>query len=55
MLKIYQQTVSKPVNLKGQGLHTGKKCTIKILPAEADQGIIFKRTDLDKNNIFLIN
>ena len=55
MLKIYQQTLSKPVNLKGQGLHTGKKCTIKILPAEADQGIIFKRTDLDKNNIINAN
>ena len=55
MLKIYQQTLSKPINLKGQGLHTGKSCSIKILPAEADQGIIFKRTDLDKNNIINAN
>ena len=51
MLKIYQQTLSKPIIFKGQGLHTGRSCVIKILPAEADQGIIFKRTDLDKNNI----
>ena len=55
VLKIYQQTLSKPINLKGQGLHTGKSCAIKILPAKADQGIIFKRTDLDKNNIINAN
>ena len=51
MLKIYQQTLSKPINFKGQGLHTGRNCAIKILPAEADQGIIFKRTDLKINNL----
>ena len=51
MFKIYQQTISKPIILTGKGLHTGRSCAIKILPAEADQGIIFKRTDLDKNNI----
>ena len=55
MLKIYQQTLSKPINFEGQGLHTGKRCLIKLLPAEADQGIIFKRTDLDKNNIVNAN
>ena len=55
MLSIYQQTLSKPINFKGQGLHTGRNCAIKILPAEANQGIIFKRTDLDKNNIINAN
>ena len=55
MLKIYQHTLSKPIFLKGQGLHTGRSCAIKILPAEADQGIIFKRTDLDKNNLIKAN
>ncbi len=55
MLKIYQQTLSKPINFKGQGLHSGRSCTIKILPAEADQGIVFKRTDLNKNNIINAN
>ena len=54
MLNIYQKTLSKPINFKGQGLHTGRSCEIKILPAEANQGITFKRTDLDKNNIFEI-
>ena len=55
MLRIYQQTLSKPINFKGQGLHTGRSCAIKILPAEANQGITFKRTDLDKNNIINAN
>ena len=55
MLSIYQQTLSKPINFKGQGLHTGRSCAIKILPAEANQGITFKRTDLDKNNIIKAN
>ena len=55
MLRIYQQTLSKPINFKGQGLHTGRSCAIKILPAEANQGITFKRTDLDKNNIIKAN
>ena len=55
MLNIYQQTLSKPINFKGKGLHSGRNCAIKILPAEANQGITFKRTDLDKNNIINAN
>ena len=51
MLNTYQQTLTKPINFKGQGLHSGRNCEIKILPSEANQGIIFKRTDIDKNNI----
>ncbi len=48
---IYQTTLSKPVKFSGIGLHSGKKSEIRILPAEADDGIIFKRVDLKKNNI----
>ena len=55
MLKIYQQTLSKPIIFKGIGLHSGKNSTIRILPAEVDQGIIFKRTDLKANNIIHAN
>ena len=43
---IYQTTLSKPVKFSGIGLHSGKKSEIRILPAEADDGIIFKRVDL---------
>ena len=55
MLKIYQQTLSKPIIFKGIGLHSGKNSTIRILPAEVDQGIIFKRTDLKENNLIKAN
>ena len=36
-------------------LHSAKKSKVIILPGEADQGIIFKRIDLDKNNIINAN
>tara|TARA_B100000242_G_scaffold61401_1_gene36989 strand:+ start:225 stop:1148 length:924 start_codon:yes stop_codon:yes gene_type:complete len=49
MLEIYQQTIGHPVSFQGIGLHTGKKSHIKILPANEDQGIVFKRIDLNKN------
>ena len=49
MLKIYQQTLKDCVTLSGTGLHTGKNSNIKILPAESNQGITFKRIDLKQN------
>ena len=51
MLKIYQNTVAKSVSFEGVGLHSGKKTKIKICPAEANKGIIFKRIDLIENNL----
>ncbi len=52
MLKIFQQTISKPVTFKGTGLHTGKNSTLTIYPGKSDQGIVFKRIDLsDRNQI----
>tara|TARA_B100000886_G_scaffold230946_1_gene161208 strand:+ start:1555 stop:2481 length:927 start_codon:yes stop_codon:yes gene_type:complete len=55
MLKIYQQTLSEPIKFKGIGLHTGKNCTIRIMPEKANKGIIFKRLDLKENNIIDAN
>ena len=37
------------------GLHTGKKSNYKILPGEADQGIVFKRVDLKEKNLINAN
>ena len=51
MQKIYQQTFNKPISFKGVGLHSGKSSKITIIPGEENQGIIFKRTDLNKNNL----
>ncbi len=50
MNKIYQQTIINPVNFTGVGLHSGKKSKITILPGKEDNGIIFKRVDVKKNN-----
>ena len=45
-----QKTIAKEISFSGIGLHTGVNCDIKLLPAEANTGIAFKRTDLAKNN-----
>ena len=41
-----QQTVKRPVSCSGIGLHSGQKGTLRLLPAPADHGIVFKRLDL---------
>ena len=52
MIKTYQYTIKAPVDFKGIGLHSGKTANLRILPGEADKGIVFKRVDLkDKNFI----
>jgi UDP-3-O-[3-hydroxymyristoyl] N-acetylglucosamine deacetylase len=44
---MYEQTVSGPIEFSGIGLHTGERATVRILPAPAGKGIIFRRVDLD--------
>ena len=51
MLNIYQQTITKPLTFSGISLHSGKKSEMTIYPGKEDQGIIFKRIDLTKNNV----
>ena len=51
MLKSKQQTLKEKVNLKGVGLHNGKEVNLTINPAKPNTGIIFKRIDINKNNI----
>ena len=55
MLETYQKTLSNNVRFQGIGLHSGKETTINILPAAEDHGVVFKRTDLEKNNIIKAN
>ena len=45
-----QQTVSKPLHIKGIGLHTGLNVNMDLIPAGEDFGIKFIRTDLVNNN-----
>ena len=51
MLSLFQKTILKHTEFKGIGLHSGSKSTVKIIPADENHGIIFKRTDLDQNNV----
>ena len=51
----FQTTIQKPVIFQGIGLHSGLKSKIKILPKEADEGIVFKRVDLKENNFIEAN
>ena len=48
-----QKTINKEILFEGIGLHTGNKVRMKLLPAEPNTGIIFKRIDLKENNIVL--
>src|SRR3954466_13724780 len=42
-----EQTIASPVEFSGIGLHTGEAATMRILPAPAGKGIVFRRIDLD--------
>ena len=55
MNSIYQKTLSKKINFDGIGLHSGLNSKISIIPAEADHGIVFKRVDLNENNLIKAN
>lgn len=43
-----QTTFSRPVSCTGIGLHSGAPATLTLKPAQADRGIAFKRTDVEK-------
>ena len=44
---LVQRTLTNSINAVGVGLHSGRKISIKLLPAEEDTGIIFRRVDID--------
>jgi UDP-3-O-[3-hydroxymyristoyl] N-acetylglucosamine deacetylase len=46
-----EQTIAAPLELSGQGLHSGAPVTMRLLPAPAGSGIVFRRTDLDNFEI----
>ncbi|XOJ72885.1 UDP-3-O-acyl-N-acetylglucosamine deacetylase [Candidatus Pelagibacter sp. Uisw_114] len=50
-----QKTINKDITFKGEGLHSGLEATMILKPAAPNSGIIFKRTDLKKNNIIIPN
>ena len=42
-----QHTLASEVSLSGIGLHTGVTVNLRLCPAPANTGVVFKRTDLD--------
>jgi UDP-3-O-[3-hydroxymyristoyl] N-acetylglucosamine deacetylase len=44
---MFQTTIQREVGTHGIGLHTGVKTTMRLAPAPADTGIVFRRSDLD--------
>ena len=55
MSTLTQRTIKEIITINGVGLHTGQEVNIKIKPAEPNTGVIFKRTDLKKNNYIIPN
>ena len=41
-----QRTLSRPVSVKGNALHTGEAVTLTFKPAPANHGVVFARVDL---------
>ena len=46
-----EQTIVAPIEFTGVGLHSGAPVTLRLLPAPAGSGIVFRRTDLDNFEI----
>ena len=44
---IHQRTLAGEIVVQGKGLMLGQDATLRMLPAEADDGIVFERVDLD--------
>jgi UDP-3-O-[3-hydroxymyristoyl] N-acetylglucosamine deacetylase len=55
MLEKNQKTLLKPASFEGVGLHSGLKVKVNLVPAKDNTGILFKRIDLNDNNIIKAN
>tara|TARA_B100000123_G_scaffold261689_1_gene229120 strand:- start:37 stop:969 length:933 start_codon:yes stop_codon:yes gene_type:complete len=51
----YQKTINDEVNFSGVGLHSGAKVDVTLVPANSNSGVVFKRTDLEKDNEIIAN
>ena len=51
----FQKTLKTRVSFEGIGLHSGKIARVSLVPANANSGIVFKRTDIKDNNIIKAN
>jgi UDP-3-O-[3-hydroxymyristoyl] N-acetylglucosamine deacetylase len=44
---MFQSSIAREASAEGVGLHTGVHGRVRLLPAPADTGIVFRRTDLE--------
>ncbi len=47
----YEQTIAAPIEFSGIGLHSGVAVSMRLLPATAGSGVVFRRTDLENFEI----
>jgi UDP-3-O-[3-hydroxymyristoyl] N-acetylglucosamine deacetylase len=43
----FEQTIQAPLDFRGVGLHSGALVQLRLVPAPAGSGIVFRRSDLD--------
>lgn len=43
---LYQRTIAKKLSVTGLGIHSGKRVTLTLYPANANEGVTFNRVDL---------
>ena len=55
MSYLTQKTIKNKLVFSGIALHSGKEVNVCIKPAEPNFGIVFKRVDLDSNNLVYPN
>ena len=51
MQSLNQKTINETIELEGVGLHNGVNVNLVIKPSSPNTGIVFKRTDIDNENI----
>lgn len=47
----FQKTIKRMVGCSGIGLHSGKPVNLRMLPADEDTGVVFRRVDLQNHEI----
>ena len=52
---IKQRTIKKSVQARGIGIHSGKTVNMKLLPAEPNHGVVFRRMDAGKKEVKALN
>ena len=53
--KIFRKTLKSQITISGIGLHSGKKVSLKLIPAEAHTGLIFICNVRNKKSIILVS